>query len=158
LSHYSKAQKPKLLAEWATIAFDDLGKIERLKDPESYPVLVYTGLSGISAATALSMEMAVRDMKFGMCYVRKPKEECHGSSLEMELIDPRDECGTKAIPIFVDDFIASGDTMRRCADATESLMLWEPIVDCMLTGGDSDEVGGPYNRPYQRYNINGERD
>lgn len=111
-SHYSSAQNPEILipqargwAEWF---------IEKYKKSKRFPVIVYTGMSGIASATALSMQIYATDpnFRFGMIYVRKPNEKSHGSRIERQFDKKMD--GQKNQYIFVDDFICSGASMARC--------------------------------------------
>lgn len=105
MTHYSLAQNTKDLKLWATrmslSIFD--------KEVEN-PVLVYSGMSGIAAATALSIELDNIGVEFGMIYVRKENEESHGEKIEYEIPD-----GFNSLTyIFVDDFIDLGETRNWC--------------------------------------------
>ena len=114
-SHYSNVQQPALLqakadlwAKWLMRECKARGKGQTVA-----PILVYTGLSGIGSATALSMRLASLSgnrFKFGMIYVRKPNERSHGSKIETQL----DEIGDMPVKLFfVDDFISAGYTFTR---------------------------------------------
>jgi orotate phosphoribosyltransferase len=75
------------------------------------PVLVYTGLSGVSTATALALALDEYEVKYGMAYVRKTGEQSHGSPVERT---GNISAGVKYYMVFVDDFICGGDTAHRC--------------------------------------------
>lgn len=113
-THYSKAQDPAHMSSWAQRAAIQL--VEMWKGKElRVPVLLYSGMSGVASATALSLELAVRDIKFGMMYVRKVGEQSHGMAVEHYLPPVLEDEGFKRYePVFVDDFTACGDTMRYC--------------------------------------------
>lgn len=115
MSHYSLAQKPKQLLKWAeNIAVDIyLREIQ-------YPVLVYRGMSGISAATALSLQLHILGIDHGMVYVRKDNEDSHGDSIERE---PFNNDFTPTF-IFVDDFVKSGETKAKCRKRIHNYSFW----------------------------------
>lgn len=105
MTHYSLAQNTKKMKLWAT------GMSLSIFDKEvENPVLVYSGMSGVAAATALSIALDNIGVEFGMIYVRKENEESHGEKIEYEIPD-RFNSRTY---IFVDDFIASGETRDWC--------------------------------------------
>lgn len=104
MSHYSLAQKPKELLKWAEAIAVDI-YVREIR----YPVLVYRGMSGISAATALSLQLHILGIQHGMVYVRKENEDSHGDEIEREPFE-----NDNPTFIFVDDFISSGDTKSKC--------------------------------------------
>lgn len=110
--HYSKAFATKLLAEWAVFSAKKVIKLFKTEKLNGfYPVFCYSGMSGISHATALSLAVAAQnpEFEFGMAYVRKDKEESHGRPVEYNF----PETSKKGYLVFVDDFISSGETMVR---------------------------------------------
>lgn len=118
MSHYSLAQKPKQLLKWAeNIAIDIyLREIQ-------YPVLVYRGMSGISAATALSLQLHILGIDHGMVYVRKDEEQSHGRLIEREPFN-NDYDPTF---IFVDDFVSSGATKLDCIRKISNCGWWPDL-------------------------------
>jgi hypothetical protein len=71
-------------------------------------VLVFTGFSGTAWAIGLSLEMYKRGSPVGMLFVRKEGDVSHGSPVHTE--EKRfDNCCF----VFVDDFVDSGQTLRR---------------------------------------------
>lgn len=102
-SHYSLALNPNGLREWAEMAVENLLEIDN-------PVLMYTGMSGISAATAISFIYG----PIPMVYVRKPGEESHGDKYEYTShFNKYKEIETA---VFVDDVISTGFTLKRILD------------------------------------------
>lgn len=119
MSHYSLAQKPKDLLKWAEAIAIDI-YVREIK----YPVLVYRGMSGISAATALSLQLHILGVEHGMVYIRKENEKSHGNDVEKE-IDRSKHHDFKFI--FVDDFVASGETKRECINKIiDEVCSWWP--------------------------------
>lgn len=113
-THYSKAQDPAYMTEWARTAYTQLtGLWEGKKD--RVPVLVYSGMSGIASATVLSLVLHKHGVVFGMVYVRKVGEQSHGYGIEHHLPELWSSEGYARLePVFVDDFISTGETMRYC--------------------------------------------
>lgn len=109
MSHYSLAQKPAQLSEWAKSIAEDIinHKIES-------PVLVYSGMSGISSATAISLNLHALGCNHGMVYIRKQGEMSHGSPVEHEHTSSKDRTY-----IFVDDFLDYCSTLNYCHDKME---------------------------------------
>jgi len=122
-SHYSKAQNISELnfncAAWATHIMKMCNKRRR----NWFPILCYRGMSGIASATAVAMQMHLKDPEFafGMVYVRKEDEDSHGSDLEMNGIEDVPE-GKRRVLVFVDDFICGGTTRRHCMHAITKMM------------------------------------
>lgn len=104
-THYSFSQNPKKLNDWAEAVAERI-KLANLPNI----MLCYTGMSGISSATALMLKLHEKNILVEMCYVRKPDEESHGNPVELSTTSDYCPSFTK---IFVDDFIASADTFRR---------------------------------------------
>lgn len=112
-THYSYAQNPKKLNAWAVRMARSVVK----KFPDRVPVLIYTGMSGIAYATALSGAIATQypTYKFMLTYVRKDGESSHGSRIER---NPDVTFPPSAVGLFVDDFVESGQTVE---DVTRKL-------------------------------------
>jgi orotate phosphoribosyltransferase len=102
-THYSFGLEPTKLAKWAK----DMAKslTQKRKPGQSY-VLCYSGMSGISLATALALEYAKKDKTLGMMYVRKKGEKSHGCTVESEMRDTK----KNVMFVFVDDFVSTGET------------------------------------------------
>lgn len=129
MSHYSLAQKPKQLHLWASRMAMSI--IDNMIEE---PVLVYTGLSGISAATALSIVLSGFGKSCGMVYIRKKLEKSHGNPIESEIPNSF----TNPEYIFVDDFICSGDTRYWCEEKLGCRFNWKALQK--LTLPDVEEV------------------
>ena len=108
-THYSLAFKPAELSRWAVKEAKRLANL--FVNTKGLPVLVYTGLSGVSTATALAIELDKYQVKYGMAYIRKGRESSHGCDMEhtYNLWNCHDY-----YMVFVDDFVDMGDTTRRC--------------------------------------------
>jgi hypothetical protein len=102
-SHYSLAFNPNRLREWAEMACENLLEIDN-------PTLIYTGMSGISAATAISFIYG----PIPMVYVRKPGEESHGYNCEFTSHFHKHKFIETAV--FVDDLVDTGFTLNRILD------------------------------------------
>lgn len=111
-THYSNVQDPRILSVRASTWAHSL--LQRLKRRRLFPVLVYSGMSGIGGATALSLEFNRIDpeFKFGMMYVRKDGESSHGSFVEIQTDLNRE--AKNYCYIFVDDFVCTGATFAWC--------------------------------------------
>ncbi len=108
-THYSIAMRPSALKVWAKDMAHD---IMELCSDGGFPILIYSGMSGITAATALSLNFN-HDFKHGLAYVRKNSEKSHGCKIERggDYPETNEEPSTRYI--FVDDFYATGDTAKR---------------------------------------------
>lgn len=143
MSHYSLAQKPKQLLKWAeNIAIDIY--LREIK----YPVLVYRGMSGVSSATALSLQLHILGIDHGMVYVRKGNEDSHGENIERE---PFADSAPLTF-IFVDDFVSSGATKSECL----SKILGKPWCPDFKTQFDYFAVQEYFNGEYG-YHMKAER-
>jgi hypothetical protein len=110
-SHYSQAFKPSFISQCYNAAelivndFRHYGK--------GYPVLCYSGFSGITAATMIYVYIKDMGMRVEQIYVRKPGEKSHGGEIEFS----NRNIGSQAVPVFVDDFIDRGETHERVRQA-----------------------------------------
>jgi hypothetical protein len=104
-SHYSCAfhssfnSRAREVAKKIVDMFEEIGK--------GYPVLCYTGFSGITLATLIAQHIRMLGMRVEHIYVRKEGEKSHGG------VYYEFSCrnlGSQAVPLFVDDFISTGDT------------------------------------------------
>lgn len=119
MTHYSDAQRPAALFDKASEIVEKIFRQFFTEEQEYLPVLSYSGMSGISAVTAVSyllqqkLEKVALPYAFGMAYVRKPNEESHGLPVEFDYVYGRHSLPLCTLPkslIFVDDFIDSGHT------------------------------------------------
>lgn len=111
LTHYGASMRPKALTDQVVVMVQKF--IERFTDPNDRIVLFYSGMSGVASATALTTVISVATDAVpsiaSLVYVRKEHERSHGEPIEISVlndIEPTD----RLIPIFIDDFICSGDT------------------------------------------------
>jgi hypothetical protein len=115
-THYSLAQKSReLLAQSELWAKTVVEYFMGARTQKNIPIFCYSGMSGVSAATALVLAITrlYPDFKFRMMYVRKETERSHGIKVEHDLdFGMTSTVCKKAVLVFVDDFIASGATMR----------------------------------------------
>lgn len=120
-THYSPAQLTENLAKWAQKTAKKL--------PMDRPYLmIYSGMSGVALATALSLAMArVKKLDFAMMYVRKSTESAH-SGKQDQISYPSHSRREDRTLLFVDDLIDSGDTFERCLAAAKSQA---PVTDKM---------------------------
>lgn len=116
-THYTEDQDGRWLVDYAILR---AAKIEEVFAGNKHVGLIYSGMSGVSRATALAMYCKVlhgRDL--GMVYVRKPHEQTYSSRI-LEVANIYKEADGSEKPwslIFVDDLISSGETRDRCATA-----------------------------------------
>lgn len=127
-THYSVAQMEALnpMAEARAKKFIKWFR-RRSKTNPIIPVLVYTGMSGTSMATALAMYIRILapNLKFHMVYIRKDNEDSHGAKVEHTLSKYHDR-DVQHVGVFVDDLISSGETLQRCRDKVESFFKEYP--------------------------------
>lgn len=115
-THYSNSQKPKHVNDWAYNCA--IGLKDRL-GTETIPIFVYRGMSGIAAATALSISYyLLTGQTPGMIYVRKKNEKSHGYPVEYQIDFFPDR---QYVFVFVDDFVKSGTTRR---EAFKEIFNW----------------------------------
>jgi hypothetical protein len=135
MSHYSFGQKPYKLVEWSLLMANEIKKT--FNDGKLFPVLIYSGMSGISLCTAVANSFySLYEENLYMAYVRKDGERSHGSIIEWEYLhkfsfldvdndckpmtffclpkDIKTGCRLPICLIFVDDFVSSGETLMRC--------------------------------------------
>lgn len=139
--HYSKAQKISELIPWSHKIAKYIHENFKNVNDDEIPVLIYSGMSGTALATALAC--AYYNVSGGktihMMYVRKDSElnDCHGDKLECETLGRFHETGYNIHAIFVDDFVSSGATFKRCFNALKfkekSSWGWAPPVNKVLT-------------------------
>lgn len=107
-NHYSFAQETLQLISHANDAAEMIMK-DFPENGDKIPVLCYSGMSGIAHATAISIALQMRNVPFGMVYVRKRNERTnseHSVEVNIPLLN-----GKTGIMVFVDDFISSAKTM-----------------------------------------------
>lgn len=155
MAHYSCAQRPSELSAWAKKAADKLVDLfpnllrgEREKQPYNNafkalrldPVLIYRGMSGAASATALSLELYSRyGVVVQMAYVRKPDEKSHGERVESDIYYEQRKGGSDEVllsPVFVDDFVATGNTLAAALkEADRVLDLEHDVVHVLQSSG-----------------------
>lgn len=111
-THYSSAQDVIGLSRVAKKMVTAIKRIIKKNDTRKHPVLLYAGMSGIAAATAISLELYRQKIKHSMIYVRKKGERSHGQKVEHNLTIKTIE--KNGFICFIDDFIDSGTTYGRC--------------------------------------------
>jgi hypothetical protein len=90
--------------------------MEWYKQEHQVRTFVVTGTSGLSIAMALKLCSQFKEEDWDLVLVRKEAEKAHGSMFE--LLTQHSVCDTTKIPyVFLDDFVASGDTKRRVRDS-----------------------------------------
>lgn len=108
-THYSKAQNLPALSRIAKNKAESLIKLFSKKEYKGYtPILAYSGMSGVAFATMIAFHLSQANFKYAMAYVRKPRENSHGVSVEIMYNSP-----SPYQFVFVDDFISSGATFNR---------------------------------------------
>lgn len=107
---------PSVLADWGRTIVSEMLE---LMDDNKFPVIVYRGMSGIAAATAMSIMIPPNKQgDFGMIYVRKKGEKAHGGKMEYTNLN---RAGYRPMVfIIVDDFIQSGATVLEICKAVTS--------------------------------------
>ncbi len=143
MSHYSNAFKTPRLLKWADRMAASLAKLYEKR--ESRPIFTYSGMSGIATATALSLAIARSNNPFcyGMMYVRKEYEQCHGSPIEYDFNFDEYYIGSNGDFVFVDDFIRSGTTLLCCAigfqQQTRTSLKLSPTTKVLLSGSCGED-------------------
>lgn len=122
MGHYSTGQQAVRLWPTATHFAEKLIEYFKKQGKGTIPLFMYRGMSGVSGATAvmLALHKDNPDFRYGMAYVRKPNEDSHSCGLvvsEWVGLLQKDE---KYVPVFIDDFISSGDTFRACVRAVQA--------------------------------------
>lgn len=106
-SHYSPAFEKTFSDSVAHAARQVAEFFEQPEYLDCYPVLCYTGFSGITIATLLAHHL--RDsIRVEQLYVRKEGEQSHGEAIEYSSMYLED-----GVPVFVDDFFDSGATANH---------------------------------------------
>lgn len=80
------------------------------------PIIIYSGMSGISYATLLGLWFEQNQVNHYKMYVRKEFEESHGKPIEHSLDMGWSEYRGQVL-VFVDDFVEYGITRKRCLTA-----------------------------------------
>lgn len=124
------------------------------KYPGHYYVLMYSGLSGISLATALSMALYKKTkVSTGMFYARKETEishsRTHNGRYEYSISVPS---GKPVVYLFVDDFVSTGNTfryvistLRECIRYFNSYEIFNPIKDLIIEDNNICVVAGNFS-------------
>lgn len=116
-THYSYAQNTANLNDDAASAALQIKREFTTGKLIGYtPLLVYSGMSGIAYATAISLHLYKEfpDFYFDMAYVRKPKEDSHGRGVEYTMPSSvSKKRRVKRFVVFIDDCVDTGATHRR---------------------------------------------
>lgn len=102
-SHYYASMRPDQLRKWAKMVARKLPPHLGLH----LPIFCYRGMSGTAHVTALTMYWKG---DFGMFYARKTDEHTNGNQRFEKSTPHNFTSKTPVIPVFVDDFVASGET------------------------------------------------
>jgi hypothetical protein len=144
-SHYSNAQDVGALRDSANAMVRSLmARVEELsveKGRNVVPILYYRGYSGAALATAILLTAPERFADYlTMVYVRKENEDSHGDKIEYHVGEAARVSGPKVLmPVFVDDFISSGETYYK---ATVGLKKYLDGSGYLIFGGFP--IVGPY--------------
>lgn len=136
-THYSYGLVPELMFSYAAALADKL--VIAAEDKKI--ILVYSGMSGVSTATAIAMSLFSKHMNTaGMVYVRKEFEvpNSHGVLVEHGFDLNCNVNEDNSIAVFVDDFVSTGGTLFRCMDKYQGKFN-RKITHCALSGPNSVE-------------------
>lgn len=116
-THYSTCFNVQAMMRWAKDVADEIKNYSQEHD--LYPILVYSGMSGISHATYLATYLKTN---FTHVYIRKNEEKSHGKQVEHNIDEyffysnsqydkfNKDNC----FIVFVDDFVSKFNTFNHC--------------------------------------------
>jgi orotate phosphoribosyltransferase len=98
---------------------------------DTYPILVFQGLSGITRATAIAMHYP----NIGMLYIRKPGEKSVESNQIVSYYTSKPP--GKVTPYLIDDLIETGKTAKRliAGFAKTNLYKGENFIAIVSEGG-----------------------
>jgi len=137
-THYSRALHGASFYSTAMMIAEDL--IEAFESTKKgVPLLCYTGLSGITSATMIAYFLNDNRFPVHHAYVRKVGEKSHGCPVESDNFTKH---AKRIVPIFVDDFIDSGDTARYVMTSIESEFRGEIPATSFLH--DVTDYGGMF--------------
>ncbi len=110
-THYGISMNSATLKHWAKLTVKKI--VKSCTADNVIPVLIYTGMSGIATATALSMYFPPK-FRFILEYVRKEGEKTHGRKVEKSdsVVGIYGSKPTNLRYYLVDDFISSGTTFE----------------------------------------------
>lgn len=154
-THYSQSMDAAAMQVWAKKIVEEFDKAGDI-----FYVLCYRGMSGISAATHLSIQLGINALRHAMLYVRKPEEQSHGKLIESFGIRDYDPKRQRLVFVFCDDFICSGNTMTATmntiqerfhvrVDASTALLALngsEGALRGMFDSGNADDIDDFYDR------------
>lgn len=129
-THYSLSLNPGKLSRAAKHKAAQL--VYKLRDNE-VPILIYRGMSGIAAATALSLALDTMGRECGMIYVRKDNEYSHGND-NYERAMPAICMGQVFVMVFVDDFCSSGRTRIYTIEAARCVAYFSELMVTVCLG------------------------
>ena len=141
-SHYSFAMKPKQMRQWSNKQAIHLCEVLRQRNTKNtFPVLVYTGMSGVSHAAYLSAALNRRGLEFGQIYVRKEGERSHTTRNGYEISDNAESNEKDITLVFIDDFVCSGKTLKTCVKAaTKAKTMCIRYLICVINPAESWRV------------------
>jgi len=139
-THYGTSMNAEEMNTWAKNATKNFKKHLR-KNKDSFYILCYRGMSGISAATHLTTALTLKGVRHALLYVRKENENSHGSEVERFGMQKYNSDNDVPVYVFVDDFIDSGSTMREVFKQVQN--YFNVRVDCTtaLTALNTHEDG-----------------
>lgn len=112
--HYSCGLYPDALSMHAKHRAEEL---TQLIPEDKKLLLVFTGFSGISYATALAITLNELNTNVNLMFIRKPGDTSHGSPVHANI----KEFNNDVFIVFVDDFIDSGATFARLQLAVQPI-------------------------------------
>lgn len=134
-THYGASMSPDQMHDWAKNAAKQI-RILQESDPfcrDKRPAFFYSGMSGVAAATALSVMLSSADeLNPGMVYVRKPGEKSHGEPVEMRGFAGCDDVRRDFFFVFCDDFISTGDTFVRVVKKVQNRFQMRIGIDSIF--------------------------
>jgi len=149
-SHYSRAFQREdftdtieYLANKVVDSFEETGV--------GYPILCYSGFSGITSATLLAYFIQKR-MRVEQLYVRKKGEQegSHGMLIEYSTTNLQG-----GVLVFVDDFLDTGTTLEYVISKVNNWMYFKQLPQRFSTDCHYEDDSG-YNHPKVPHILTGE--
>jgi len=145
-THYSDyaLEGPRLIA-YGKIA------LQKLKEDagDRKPMIVFTGLSGISLGTAILMMAAEDSFDIMSIYVRKEDEVSHGYDFESSYPSSWSIRSAEVI-YFVDDFVSSGATARYAKKSLIRHCPYTKVLPWNMLLAD-EKFSGTYTKKFEGY-------
>lgn len=125
-SHYGSSMNAFYMGEWGRKIAP---LIVSLIEADKYPILIYRGMSGTTAATAIAVSIPEEHHhNFGMVYVRKKNENSHGQKIEYSSLDPANR---EIVWVLCDDFISSGKTALEIIKEVSTYFEFDMDLDAL---------------------------